>query len=89
MTDTTEAVACEVLRTAKIEANRTTLPMKASALLCVRDAEVLFNEGDFLHCRRTALLALQYSVGLLHEAYQKAEALTDADVQRSSEEPQA
>ncbi len=73
--ETTQAVAFEILRTAQLEADRTDKPMKSSAALCVKDAEGLFDKGDYAGCRSAALNSLRYSVGILHSAYIESEAL--------------
>lgn len=62
----TETEAYEALRLAQIEAERTTKPMKSSAVHCVGEAERFYNSGMFGYAHEWAKESLRYSVGVFH-----------------------
>jgi hypothetical protein len=66
----TETQAYEALRLAQTNEHRGS--MASSARLCAKDAEALFNKGDFEHAYKRAVYSLKYSVGVFGEAYRKA-----------------
>jgi hypothetical protein len=46
--------------------------MVSSAKICLQDAILLLAEDDLAHARKRALRSLAYSVGVLHQDYQRA-----------------
>lgn len=73
MNSISETAAFEALRTAQCNEHKG--DMKSSAQLAARDAESLFNKGDFKYAYLRALDSLSYSVGLFHADHQRIKAL--------------
>ena len=48
--------------------------MEGSARLALEDAVILFDQGDMEHAKARAVRSLQYSIGIFHPDYQKAQA---------------
>lgn len=68
----TEAQAYEALRSAQINAETTTKPMKSSAEHCAKEAEAFFNRGMFPFAHEWACESLRYSVGVFHKDFVRA-----------------
>jgi hypothetical protein len=45
---------------------------EASARVCLADAVILYDGGEWSAARERALRSLKYSVGVLHQAYRQA-----------------
>lgn len=46
--------------------------MESSARLCLSDAVKLYDDGDFYYAKQRALKSLEYSIGIFHTDYKKA-----------------
>lgn len=71
---TTAPVSCDtaerIIKLASLHLGKAA--MTSSAALCLTDATNALNRGEYLHARIRGLKSLQYSVGILHYDYQKA-----------------
>jgi hypothetical protein len=62
-----ELIAYNALRAAQIHAHLG--QMSSSAQLCAKDAEALFNRGEYAYAHKRALKSLAYSVGKFSPVY--------------------